>query len=73
MHTSCIEPATHTRAHPLEACFVTDGIGGCAESLKFAGVNDVSRYIGVEIDAHPRMMAQHAHPKTETFPGVDHM
>ena len=63
------EPEKGTQKIVISLC---DGIGGCAESLKFAGVNDVSRYIGVEIDAHPRMMAQHAHPKTETFPGVDH-
>ena len=49
-----------------------DGIGGGATALTAAGVHDVTRYIGVEIDATARKIAQHANPKTDIFPGIDH-
>jgi hypothetical protein len=47
-----------------------DGIGGAAAALVAAGVNNVTKYIGVEIDPIARQIAKHANPTTSTFPGI---
>ena len=47
-----------------------DGIAGALTSLKAAGIK-VRVYYAVEKEAPPRTMADHAHPPTSKYPGID--
>ena len=49
-----------------------DGIGCLALALKKLGYKDCTRYLAVEKSPTSRMIASHANPEKDHFPGMDH-
>ena len=67
-----ITPQPVGMGHQSVVLSLCDGIGGLAASIKKAGIRNITRYIAVEKDEIAKRIANHAHPRTEDFCGIDH-